>query len=194
MRRFFKNFSEEFTKERLIIAAVVVLLGSLQGWTWSKRYSLIAKNLAEVTEIQNLEKEVTQLQEEWSGKQQERDKVASDLKSAYERLFEGDPTSSNWSTQISNPPEALNFMVGSDKPITHPEYPDKLAIVPTNWVVKNPSESANTLDGVLEFLHDLTTRQSKWIDLVEVLINGNEVTQTRAQFSLRLWFKKEAKS
>ena len=194
MKRFLRNLSEGFTKERMIIGAVVALLATMQGWTWSKRYPLIAKNLIEVAEIQNLEKEVTQLQEEWTGKQQERDKTAADLKSAYQRLFEGDPSSSNWSTQISNAPEALSFLVGSEKPITHPEYPDKLSILPTNWSVKTPSESANTLDSVLEFLHDLTTRQSKWIDLVEVLINGNEITQTRAQFSLRLWFRKEAKS
>ena len=194
MQRFFRNVRQALTKQRLMILGAILLLGALQGFTWVKRYPLIAKKQAEIAEILALEQEVERLKQEWNAKQEERKKADVELATAYGRLFEGDPAASTWSSQIDRPPETLTFTVRPDKSIPHPEYPDQLVILPTSWSVKNPAENPNTLDALIEFLHDLTTRQAKWIDLVGLQINGNETTQTRAEFSLRLWFKKEATS
>lgn len=194
MQRFFRNFRQALTKQRLMILGAILLLAALQWFTWVKRYPLIAQKQAEIAEILALEQEVERLRQEWNSKQEERKKADADLATAYGRLFEGDPAASTWSSQIDRPPETLTFTVRPEKSIAHPEYPDQLVILPTSWSVKNPAENPNTLDALIEFLHDLTTRQAKWIDLVGLQINGNETTQTRAEFSLRLWFKKEATS
>lgn len=194
MQRFFRNVRQALTKQRLAIAGAFLLLAALQWFTWTKRYPVIAKKHAEIAEIYALDKEVERLKQEWEAKQEERKKSDADLAAAYGRLFEGDPAASTWSSQIDRPPETLTFTVRPEKAITHPEHPDQIVILPTSWSVKNPAENPNTLDALIEFLHDLTTRQAKWIDLVGLQINGNETTQTRAEFSLRLWFRKEATS
>jgi hypothetical protein len=191
MKQLFENLGRFFSKERLVMAGVLVLVLGLEAWTWFVRYPLIAVKQHELAQIQDLMDEVARLQSRWTNGEADRNNLASKLKLTYQHLFEGDPGASAWSTQIENPPGTLSFIVRAEKALPDRTYPERLMMLPTLWMVKNPAEDPNSLENLLSFLRDLTMRQPKWIELVEVLISGNEVTTTRAEFSLRLWFKKE---
>lgn len=194
MKHFVENLRQVFSKDRLAMIAVVILLLGLLSWTWCTRYPLIALKEQEILQIKGLETEVTRLESQWSARQDERRKIDADLALACNRLFQGEPTSTSWSSQIENAPDTLTFLVRSDLPVDHPTYPETLSVLPTVWQVKGPTKEGDSLSHLMGFLHDLTTKQAKWIEVVEILINGNELTSTRAEFSLRLWFKKASVS
>lgn len=193
MKQLLANSSQFFTKDRLIALAVTILLLALQGWTWLKRYPLIGLRKDEIAKVEKFDSEVAQLFQKWSAKEEDRIKTEMDLKRAFQRLFEGRPVTDSWSTQIENPLDTLTFTVMTDKAIEHPDFPDSLLVVPTIWTVRD-EEGSNDLHAMLAFIQNLTAKQPKWIDLVELVISGNEITQTRAEFGLRLWFKNETAS
>ncbi|MFT5467009.1 MAG: hypothetical protein ACI8UO_002112 [Verrucomicrobiales bacterium] len=179
------------SKGRVAILAVVVVALGVQWFTWFKRNPVIAVKQAEIQAILELEAEVRTMEADWS--EEEAEKVASRLRDAQAQLFDGDPKSSTWSAQIQNPPQipGMEVSVRPESTIEHPEYADKLEILPTVWMLKQVSEDADIFSAVLVIMNNLATRQQKWMDLSELIINGNEEAPSEAQFQMRLWFRKQ---
>ncbi|MCB1099517.1 MAG: hypothetical protein KDN22_28355 [Verrucomicrobiae bacterium] len=179
------------SKGRLIMVLLIVVAAILQWVCWSKRRPVVSERKEEIRAIARLEDEVKKLEKRWS--EDEAAKVDAELQSAYSFLFTGAPGSGGWAEQVNKPKSVAAFGVNvkMGKIKYHPRHADELIVAPTSWNLGIKKGGGIGIPQVIECMKEITSNESKRMDLVRLVVSGDGRNLTSAEFGLDLWFLNE---
>ena len=177
------------------VAMLLVLFGSvaLVWWSFNRLPPVEKKLQAQSDKLAHLEDEVMQMELKWNPREAEQ--VAAKFKQAQEELFTGNDEFIRWQEDLKRQTNQFVLEVKAQTGRTQDcPLPNKVFSVISTTIEVQPADEPSAsppYKRLLDFAQSLTT-QKKRVDLMELSVNGNSNSVTKAQLGLQLWSQEPA--